>query len=72
MRQQRMDQKTADVKKRTNFEDNVKHEFCGQAPRDEKIVTRVMHRERCGQNQYCTVPATLKHNMSRRMWLVQA
>jgi hypothetical protein len=67
MRKQRMDQKTADMKERANFEDNVKHESCGQAQSDEKFVKRVMHCERCGQNQYCTVAATLRHNVSRRM-----
>ena len=53
-----MDLEDGGAKKRENFEDNLKHGYCGQTPRDEKIVKRIMHCEKCGQNQYCTVPAT--------------
>lgn len=28
-----------------------------------------MHCERCGRNQYCTVPGILRHILSRRMCL---
>ena len=69
MRQQRNGTEDGDAKKRTNFEDNLTHEYCGQAPSDEEVVTRIMHCESCGQNQYCTVPATLRHKVSRRMCL---
>jgi hypothetical protein len=39
MRQQRNGSQEGDRKKRVNFEDNLKREYCGQTPSDEKVVT---------------------------------
>jgi hypothetical protein len=39
MRQQRNGSEEGDRKKRVNFEDNLKREYCGQAPSGENFVT---------------------------------
>jgi hypothetical protein len=67
-----MDQKPAFVKMRANFEDSLKHGYCGQAPSDKKVVARIMHMERCGQRQCDTLPGTLRHKVSRGMCLGKA